>query len=58
MPAVDRPSGTNSGYAHSYGTVKNACSDTKESFLFGGLSPPNKKYLLCVLCAFAVKILF
>jgi hypothetical protein len=28
---------------HSYGAAKNACSDTKESFLFGGLSPPNKK---------------
>jgi len=28
---------------HGYGTAKNACSDTKESFLFGGLSPPNKK---------------
>jgi hypothetical protein len=32
--------------------------DRKESFLFGGLSPPNKEYPLCVLCAFAVKILF
>jgi len=28
---------------HGYGTAKNSCSDTKESFLFGGLSPPNKK---------------
>jgi hypothetical protein len=28
---------------HSYGAAKNACSDTKESFLFGDLSPPNKK---------------
>ena len=26
--------------------------------MFGGLSPPNKKYLLCVLCAFAVNIPF
>jgi hypothetical protein len=37
------PSGINSRYAHNYGTVKNACSDTKESFFFGGLSPPKKK---------------
>ena len=28
---------------HGYGTAKNACSETKESFLFGDLSPPNKK---------------
>jgi len=28
---------------HDYGTAKNACSDTRENFLFGGLSPPNKK---------------
>jgi len=33
------PSGINSDYAHSYGTAKNTCSDTKESFFFGGLSP-------------------
>ena len=52
---------------HGYGTAKNACSDTKESFLFGGLSPENftgpldrqiKKSLLCVLGVSAVKILF
>jgi hypothetical protein len=33
------PSGINSGYIHGYGIVKNACSDTRDSFLFGGLSP-------------------
>ena len=29
-----------------------------ETLLFGGLSPPNKKYFLCVLGASVVKILF
>jgi hypothetical protein len=24
--------------------AENKCSDFKEGFLFGGLSPPNKKY--------------
>jgi hypothetical protein len=27
----------NSGYVHNDGTAKNASSDTKENFLFGGL---------------------
>jgi hypothetical protein len=31
---------------------------TKENFLFGGISPPNKKSLLCGLSVSAVKILF
>jgi hypothetical protein len=30
----------------------------KEGFLFGGLSPPNKITILCVLGASAVKILY
>jgi hypothetical protein len=40
-------------------TARKGCSDTKEGFLLGGLSPPNKKtYLLGALGASAVKILF
>jgi len=36
---------------HSCGVANNACIDAKEGFLFGGLSPPNKKSLLCALHA-------
>jgi hypothetical protein len=34
------------------------CSNTKEGFLFGGLSPPNEKTFLCALGDSAVKFLF
>ncbi len=43
---------------HRYGATTNACVAIKEGFLFGGLSPPNKKSLLRALRASAVKILF
>jgi hypothetical protein len=37
------------GAFHGCRTARKGCSDTEEGFLFGGLSPPNKKTLLCVL---------
>jgi hypothetical protein len=40
--------------SHGYGEVKNTCLDLKKGFLFGGLSPPNKKRILSVLCGSAV----
>jgi hypothetical protein len=30
---------------HGHQTAKNSCFDTKEGFLLGGLSPPNKKII-------------
>jgi len=41
-----------------YETVKDPCSEATGGFLFGGLSPPNKKSLLCVLGISAVRFLF
>ena len=39
-----RPTGNRLRSAfHSYRSAQNACSDFKRGFLFGGLSPPNKK---------------
>jgi hypothetical protein len=38
-------------------TAKGTWFDADKRFLFGGLSPPNKKCLLGALCVFAVKIL-
>jgi hypothetical protein len=40
------------------GTNENGQFIKSEGFLFGGISPPNKKFLLCDLSVSAVKILF
>jgi Protein of unknown function (DUF1460) len=51
------PTGLDLGCIHGHKIAGNVCCETKDGFLFGGLSPPNKKYLLCVPCVSAVKII-
>jgi len=51
-------SGLRSESFHGHGIVQEPCPKRTEAFLFGGISPPNKKVFLCVLSASAVRVLF
>ena len=52
------PSGLRSESLDGYGIGQEPCPERTQAFLFGGISPPNKKVLLCVLGGSAVKSLF
>ena len=51
-------SGLRSSLLGGYGSYYELCIKGTETFLFGGISPPNKNIFLCVLCASVVKNVF
>ena len=46
---------TKTASSNGYGAIRDGGSDPTDRFLFGGLSPPNKKCLLCAVSFAALR---